>query len=116
MILIRRFVCKELKQVSKLSIEKVCELSGIFVPMINSAVISLYRAPCGDFNQFLSILSKLLNETNIVIKNVFIGGDFNVNFNSADTKKLQLTDLFGSYGLKGVKTALTMSFLMSTQN
>lgn len=99
------FIKKELEYVELTnlkikSIEMVIECTGIYLPKINTTVVSIYRPPSGNFDCFLAtlddILSSLRKECTIVVC-----GDFNVNFLNHDDKNLKtMLDVFLTFGLK----------------
>lgn len=79
-----------------ISQELHCEISGIVCE--NIQIITLYRAPLGDFNVLLEKISVLLDRLDRS-KQIILTGDFNVKFNTGDPKALQLCNLLDSYGL-----------------
>lgn len=63
----------------------------------NYHIITIYRSPSGDFDRFITLLSKLLDR--LFGLTVVIGGDFNVKFNTLDPHAVRLCDIFESYGM-----------------
>jgi hypothetical protein len=53
--------CRSLTWLANLSVEKDCELSGIYFPTLNLVVIMVYRSPSGDFSTFLLIVNNLFS-------------------------------------------------------
>jgi hypothetical protein len=98
--------CRSLTWLANLSVEKDCELSGIYFPTLNLVVIMVYRSPSGDFSTFLLIVNNLLDKLQNNNYNIVVGGDFNVHFNNgnADNNTGLLNDLLNSYGLCSLVT------------
>lgn len=97
--------------------DKHCEFSVIRcdcdVPYI---IVCMYRSPVSDFNTFISILEKLLNELYRPGGYVVVGGDFNVNFAINSPQSLTLINLMESYGLVPHGSGMTrVSVATSTQ-
>lgn len=90
---------KELSVISKLSIEKDFELSGIFLCNVNVYIVCIYRSPSGDFNSFLAKMDQTLTMIGIQ-KNIILLGDFNVHFGTKEKDEMALCDLLTSYGFK----------------
>ena len=63
-------------------IDKVNEVSVIKLKLTNSniCVLSLYRAPSGEFNQLLDKLDGLLKALYLPNSGYIICGDFNINY------------------------------------
>ena len=89
--------CSPILNLVECSVEVHCEILGIKVQ--NVQIITVYRSALGDFNIFLDKIILLLDKLDIT-KNIVVTGDFNVHFNTADQRALQLCNLFGSFGLK----------------
>lgn len=87
-----------LQWISDLSTEINCELAGISIPTYNFIVVTVYRSPSGDFNEFIEILVTLLNRLKCSMHKIIIGGDFNTHFNTCNVNTNILIDLFNSYG------------------
>jgi hypothetical protein len=62
-------------------------------------IITVYRSPLGDFNMFIETMHKLLGKIDYKNKNLIIGGDFNMHFNTNNKYAQSFSDLLQSYGL-----------------
>src|SRR5699024_2208740 len=56
-----RFASQPLPTLEQLSIEKVCEVSAIYILSLKLHFITIYRPPLGNFDVFLNVLSSILN-------------------------------------------------------
>jgi hypothetical protein len=99
-----------LPTVKDLSIEIDCELVGTFIPSLDVYIITVYRSPLGDFNMFIETM-QLLGKIDYKNKNLIIGGDFNMHFNTNNKYAQSFSDLLQSYGLYS-QVKLTMYFLI----
>lgn len=87
--------------ISSLSQEVHCEITGVMVSEFDTQILTVYRSPSGDFNKFLEILSCALGKLNSNQK-IIVAGDFNVHFSTNSQRELDLCNMFLSFGL--VKT------------
>lgn len=102
MILSRNHEYEVLGKIVELSVEVDCEVAAIKKQGLT--LISVYRSPVGNFNNFMNIIENVLNFVNIN-DDLAIAGDFNVcsNINSnnvLDRNAEVLLEVFQSYGLK----------------
>ena len=97
----QELITDSMSKLVALSSSKMCEISAVRVFCLDLTIVSLYRPPSGDFDEFLRIIAKLLNCLDIK-KNIILGGHLNVIFNSNDAKRTALLDLLLSYGLKPI--------------
>lgn len=81
-----------------MSVEKHCEITGIILKKWDMQLITVYRTPDGDFNEFLNILTNVFKKL-IILKPIIITGDFNVHFNEKDNRALELCNFFRSFNL-----------------
>ena len=65
---------------NRLGCEKICELSAIELTDFNLILICIYRSSDGNFDDFLSILESIICKVQSKGTNLFICGDWNVNF------------------------------------
>jgi exonuclease III len=69
-------------------------------------IISLYRAPSGDFNQFLKRLDTTLKYLYNPKSEILICGDININYLNESNQKKQMNSLLITYcdilGLDGI--------------
>ena len=62
-------------------------------------IICVYRAPSGDFHQFLRLLDLILLSLYKPKTEFVICGDINVDYLSDSDRKLQLSQLLGTYNM-----------------
>ena len=98
-VLLRDDYCCTPFSLNNFCVELVGELAGIRVPAVDLIILSIYRSPSENFNDFLRILDNVLDHLNVSCKNVIVTGDFNVFFNERDTRTARLADLMTEYGL-----------------
>jgi exonuclease III len=91
---------------SKINTHKFCqekdiEFCAIKLHLCHSIVIilSIYRSPSGNFDNFFIKLEAFLNDIKAGPKNLIICGDFNIDFSSESTHKQLLNSLLATYGL-----------------
>lgn len=107
--------CKERTDISNLAVESIFEICAIELPKINVVLVALYwpdskRQP----EMFYESLSKLLQLLMIKdrIKNIIIGGDFNINIleqNNLTTRLLNLMKNFNFFQLVNEPTRVTLN-------
>lgn len=90
---------RSLNNLSRLSIEKHCEIAAMKIKLLNVIILTIYRSPLGDFNIFINNLEKLLSSVSNDSK-IIICGDFNVKFNTGNPQNVTLIDLFKTFGLE----------------
>lgn len=95
--LVNRFVPRN--DINSKSIETDIEVCAIQSDLLNVIIISLYRPPKGNFNIFLELLTDILEVIATCKSNVFIMGDFNIDFLEEGSNRSAIVDLFSSYGL-----------------
>ena len=64
-------------------------------------IVTVYRAPAGNFDYFLNTLDNILNFLHNHKTEFIICGDVNINYLDTNNKKNQLDTLLGTYNLKG---------------
>ena len=72
----------ELTYIKEATIEKDCELVGVYLPTCNIIVVSLYRSPTGNAESFICIIEGVLAriyESNNTNARIIIAGDTNIN-------------------------------------
>lgn len=97
-ILVREGIkCSPLSaNIINLSEEVHCEIAGIEINEYQ--IITIYRSPLGDFQNFLEKITLMLDKININKKTI-LTGDFNVKFDTNDYNAVQLCNLCQSFGL-----------------
>ena len=71
----------------------------IFVNSVNICILSIYRAPSGNFAHFLDKLEMILNLLHRNNTQLIICGDLNINYLVENNKKNLLDSLLASYNL-----------------
>lgn len=89
--------CKDLMHLKKTSLSNICELAAVNLPELQ-LIISVYRPPTGDFGIFVDVLNNVLNLLHMS-KNI-VTDDFNVIFNSTNSRRNMLNYLLSSFGLQ----------------
>jgi len=87
-------------EIYKFSKEKDIELAAIKTKY--GIIMTVYRSPLGDMEAFKQVLQETLDYiTSMYSKdNIYIAGDFNINFLIESQMKANLEYLLNSYGLK----------------
>jgi exonuclease III len=67
-------------------------------------ILTIYRAPAGNYDLFLDKLELILQKILKKYVNLILCGDFNVNYMNNCNKKVKLDDILGSYNLKSIIT------------
>lgn len=79
-----------------------CELAAVQIKELDLIVITVYRSPKGDYDNFIRLMDSLLFE--IKFKNIFVCGDFNIDLSKnihhgKEMQSREFLDLTASYGL-----------------
>jgi len=84
-------------------IEKIIEICAVKINMnsLTMCIITLYRAPSGNFNHFLQRLDKVLKFLHTPSTRLIICGDLNINYLVDNVSKRQLYNLLLMYNLMG---------------
>lgn len=64
--------------------------------------LCLYRSPNGDFNVFADRLERTLEKVRSLDREIYVCGDFNVNFLEESSQRKTLVELFISFNLIGI--------------
>lgn len=97
-ILVKKgLVCKERKDLSSLSVERVCEVAS--AEMDRYIFISVYRPPSCSLISYINVMEDVLRKASKSNKSIVVCGDFNVDILSKSVETDQLTSLFGSFHL-----------------
>lgn len=91
---------KERKDIVKLSVERVCEISC--AEMDTYIILCIYRPPASVLSSFIDIMEDVLSKIYDLNKRVFVCGDFNIDtlIDSSETQKL--ISLFNSFNLNNI--------------
>ena len=92
----------EIEFINKKSIEMDCEMSGIYLRSQEIIIISIYRSPIGNLDNFLEVIeATLIRTTNVHKRNtqIVIVGDFNIYLHTDNVQRQQLLNLMSSHGL-----------------
>ena len=90
--------CIERKDLVMMSVEMSCEVAAIEIKNKNLIVLAIYRPPGGDYNLFLTKMNEIFEILKSNFNYVVITGDFNINFNVNNGRKLDFIDMLNSYG------------------
>ncbi|PNF30772.1 hypothetical protein B7P43_G06180, partial [Cryptotermes secundus] len=111
------FVHENLK-FTKINLEDYCKDQDLEAcalkldsPFSNICILTLYRAPSGNFNHFLNRLETILNVLHSSKVEFIICGDININYLIDSNRKLNLDSLLSSYNLSS-----TVNFPTRVQN
>lgn len=88
---------RNLNKINEMSLQNVYEITATQILDSKIVIVCIYRPPTSGFDIFMERLDKTLK----VIASeriVLIVGDFNVNFIDNDSMKIQICDLFHTYG------------------
>ena len=104
MYVAKNIVSVAVNQVSRLSVEKSCEMACVHLPGYNLIVMAVYRSPDSDLASFQETFGRamdtVLQKFNNKIK-IAIAGDFNVDIQKPSTQRTALQSCMSSYGLTG---------------
>ena len=96
----------ELFQFSNINVHNFCKekdlkacLIKLYLPHCTIGIVNIYRSPSGNFEHFVNNLETLLNSISSNSMELFIFGDFNINFLNNATLKELLNSLLATYGL-----------------
>ena len=82
------------------SVEKDGEIVGVRLTNQKLIILSIYRSPSGNLDNFLNIISVALSKITIQDYNVMLMGDFNVHFNNKnEVAARSVCDFLTEYGL-----------------
>lgn len=84
--------------ITKYSCELHCEVAGIYIEPINTQVITVYRSPDGDLNKYFEIMTSVFDKIDIS-SNLIVAGDFNVHFETPNSKQQMTNFFFNAYNL-----------------
>ncbi|KAJ3664791.1 hypothetical protein Zmor_000334 [Zophobas morio] len=104
-ILIRPNVRYSELNLASISKQTVAEVAGIFLTEYRVNIITIYRPPDGDFEEFLYLLNLLLLKLDDTCS--FLIGDFNILFNNPDHKVKSFLDLINSFHMRTLITENT---------
>jgi len=99
-IFVKNFICtKDVDYLKGSGSENTFELSAIELIDFNFILVCIYRSPDGNFDEFLNKLESVICKVQSRRTNIFLCGDWNVNFLQCSTKLLELHDLLLMYNL-----------------
>lgn len=90
--------------ISKLNVEKDFEYCGCEYKNMTSChrIITIYRSPTGNFQNFCAKLQELLDEIFTVNVCLWVTGDFNIDFKTLSREREEVLDIFAQYGLNSI--------------
>jgi hypothetical protein len=80
---------------------EICSLK-LIINSLNIFIITIYRAPSGNFNYFLQQLDNILQSFSTPTSHIIICGDLNINYLVENPLKRQLDNLLLIYNLKAL--------------
>lgn len=90
----------ELDILKQKSQELDCECTAVQVEELGMIILSVYRSPSGDIDNFINIMESILDF--LVSKQkyqIFICGDFNINLLDLNPRTIKFTDLINNFNL-----------------
>jgi exonuclease III len=89
---------------------KACVLK-LKLSTFNIYTVTVYRAPCGNFNSFLNGLDSIIKSIDKIERKLIICGDINIDYLTVSDRRRQLDALLLSYNLTA-----TVKFPTRVQN
>lgn len=86
------------EDICKLSTKSTCEISAVEFTCNKLILITIYRTPDSNFQDFLKIFHQILIKCNLM-NNIIINGDFNVKFNIKEAQTVEFLDFLEMHGL-----------------
>ncbi|KAG5867320.1 hypothetical protein JTB14_034062 [Gonioctena quinquepunctata] len=65
-------------------------------------MFSIYRSPTGNFQNFLDKLEMLLNEVFSVSSQIWLSGDFNIDFSTPSEEAYSILNITEQFGLRSI--------------
>ena len=90
---------KKTEYLQNLGRENTFELSAIELPDFNLILICIYRSPDGVFNEFLLLLESVINIVQSKGFDIFLCGDWNINFKKHSQCLLELQNILLMHNL-----------------
>ncbi|XP_045470556.1 uncharacterized protein LOC123677866 [Harmonia axyridis] len=93
--------CENLPGLVELSIEGHVELSAVQVPKLKCVFVACYRPPMGNLQLFMENMEMMLLNLseNFNTHEIYVMGDFNMDFSLCKNETRDLIELFCSFGL-----------------
>ena len=102
------------KDICKLSVESVVEISCITLPDHLITVICFYRSPSSDFQKFVNVLEIALDKIDKNTSSLILAGDFNVNFLEKSGFSDAVIDLCQTYNMTKIINFATRNTSVSS--
>ena len=96
-----KFITTELINIVKKKDIEICGVK-LNVNSLKVYIITVYRSPSGNFNNFLQTLDKVLNSLYTIDSHIIICGDININFLIDNEQKRKLENMLLTYNLTGI--------------
>ena len=93
---------KEIAAIRDKSIEKECEMTGIYMTSKKTIIIATYRSPDGNISTFLETLAEMLSDVLQLYNpqtNIIVAGDFNIDLSNQNPISNELINTMKSFGL-----------------
>lgn len=96
------FQTRCLSELSDLSQETHIEVAACELQDVKLIFLAVYRSPTGNIDIFIETLNLILTKVYDEYQNyeIFIAGDFNINFDINSTSRTSLLEIANMYGLK----------------
>jgi hypothetical protein len=104
-IFIHQFYQYEPINLEEFCIEQIIEVCAIklYHPNDNICILTIYRAPSGNYIHFLNVLEAILNRIYTKSKNLILCRDININYlDHMGNNKIKLETLLASYHLTSI--------------
>lgn len=92
-----------LHQISEISMKSVVEICGVWVKDIKTIILSIYRPPKGNIDEFFLRLRQCLEslqDMNLQQKHIMASGDYNIDMLQDTDNSRKLRDIFEEFGLQ----------------
>ena len=95
-------------KIDSLSVEKDIELCSVYINKFNIFLVTIYRAPSGNFDVFMTQLVRAIEGVGHR-RRIMLLGDFNVLFGTNQSEAVHLMDVLETYGFNALVNVGTRS-------
>lgn len=95
---------EQIRSIKEKSLENHIEMTSVRIVEKKLFILAIYRPPKGNFDDFLSRLNESLNILSNLKSNhnMYVTGDFNIDFLKESRQRADIIELFESYGLSRI--------------